>query len=189
MYIHLHTIHTEYIDIQMKPNASLKKLIAFLPFLPFHPCKPYFINIYTHPSLLLIKLMSVKMFVVWQIYIIEHYRKMLPNRFYFCYDNDVIFMNTSHISRYIIYRFIFCPWTVLLECIEQQKKLVREYHMFYIISNIAATLIMYYVCIKQLLQIRYKYSIAYERIYLSSTYAGYIWYNIFLIHYVVLSIP
>lgn len=109
MYIHLHTIHTEYIDIQMKPNASLKKLIAFLPFLPFHPCKPYFINIYTHPSLLLIKLMSVKMFVVWQIYIIEHYRKMLPNRFYFCYDNDVIFMNTSHISRYIVYRFIFCP--------------------------------------------------------------------------------
>ena len=107
MYIHLHTIHTEYIDIQMKPNASLKKLIAFLPFLPLYPCKPYFINIYTHPSLLLIQLMSVKMFVVWQIYIIEHYRKMLPNRFYFCYDNDVIFMNTSHISRYIVYRFIF----------------------------------------------------------------------------------
>ena len=140
--------------------------------------------------------MSVKMFVVWQIYIIEHYRKMLPNRFYFCYDNDVIFMNTSHISRYIVYRFIFCPWTVLLECMEQQKKLVREYHMFYIISNIAATLIMYYVCIKQLLQIRCKYSIAYERIFWYSTYvfrkseyAGYIWYHIFLIHYVALSIP
>ena len=37
--------------------------------------------------------------------------------------------------------------------------------MFYIISNIAATLIMYYVCIKQLLQIRCKYSISYERIF------------------------
>ena len=103
--------------------------------------------------------------MVWQICIIEYYSKMLPNRFYFCYDNDVIFMNTNHISRYIVYRFIFCPWTVLLECMKQQKKLVREYHMFYIISNIAATLIMYYVCIKQLLQIRCKYSIWYERIF------------------------
>ena len=61
MCINLHTIHAEYIDIQMMPNASLKKLIAFYLFCLFILANCiYQHGICTHPSLLLIKLMSVK---------------------------------------------------------------------------------------------------------------------------------